>query len=80
MLYFSFDDISCISDTPSLLELCLDGNPLCQDLSYKQTILRHVQQLKQLDMKRITVRFTILIILITLLLILIYIYLYSHKV
>jgi leucine-rich repeat-containing protein 49 len=50
----SYDDISCISDNASLTELALDGNPFAQDPTYKQTVLRYVQQLKQLDMKRIT--------------------------
>lgn len=51
----SFESISCIAESNSLSELALDNNPLAQELNYKQTILRHVQQLKQLDMKRISV-------------------------
>ncbi|XP_071964951.1 leucine-rich repeat-containing protein 49-like isoform X2 [Antedon mediterranea] len=50
----SFEDISCLGDSTSLTELSLDGNPLSHDSYYKQTILRNVFQLKQLDMKRIT--------------------------
>jgi len=51
----SFDDISCISGAASLTELALDGNPMSHELSYKQTVLRHVAQIRQLDMKRVTV-------------------------
>jgi len=51
----SYADISCIGGAPSLSELALDGNPMCHELSYKQTVLRHVTQIRQLDMKRITV-------------------------
>lgn len=50
----SFDDISCVADSTSISELSLDGNAFAQDLNYKQTVLRHAQQLKQLDMKRIS--------------------------
>ncbi|XP_070543525.1 leucine-rich repeat-containing protein 49-like isoform X2 [Ptychodera flava] len=50
----SFDDIQCLSDTVSLSELSLDGNPLSQEQYYKQTVLRFMNQLRQLDMKRIT--------------------------
>jgi len=52
----SFSDISCISGAVSLSELALDGNPMSHELSYKQTVLRHVTQIRQLDMKRVTVR------------------------
>ncbi|XP_072050713.1 leucine-rich repeat-containing protein 49-like isoform X2 [Amphiura filiformis] len=49
-----FDDISCISDSPSLAEVSLDGNPFSQDPFYRQTVLKNTHQLRQLDMKRIT--------------------------
>jgi len=51
----SFNDISCIGGASSLSELALDGNPMTHELSYKQTVLRHVSQIRQLDMKRVTV-------------------------
>ncbi|KAL4228191.1 Leucine-rich repeat-containing protein 49 [Mactra antiquata] len=50
----SFEDISCLGDSTSLSEISLDGNPLTQEQYYKQIVLRHMQQLKQLDMKRVT--------------------------
>ncbi|XP_041367992.1 leucine-rich repeat-containing protein 49-like isoform X2 [Gigantopelta aegis] len=50
----SYEDISCLGETHSLSEISLDGNPISQDQYYKQVILRHMQQLKQLDMKRVT--------------------------
>ncbi|XP_064608025.1 leucine-rich repeat-containing protein 49-like isoform X2 [Liolophura sinensis] len=50
----SFEDISCVGECSTLSELSLDGNPLTQESHYKQSVLRHMQQLKQLDMKRIT--------------------------
>lgn len=52
---FSFEDIQCLGESNSLSEISLDGNPLCQEQYYKQIVLRHMQQLKQLDMKRVTV-------------------------
>ena len=53
---FSFEDISCLGDSTSLSEVSLDGNPITtQEQYYKQIVLRHMQQLKQLDMKRVTV-------------------------
>ncbi|XP_078315688.1 leucine-rich repeat-containing protein 49-like isoform X6 [Crassostrea virginica] len=50
----SFEDISSLSDSASLSEISLDGNPITQEQYYKQIVLRHMQQLKQLDMKRVT--------------------------
>jgi len=50
----SFEDVSCIGGAVSLSELALDGNPISHELSYKQTVLRHVTQIRQLDMKRVT--------------------------
>ena len=52
----SFGEISCVAGAASLSELALDGNPIAHELSYKQTVLRHVTQIRQLDMKRVTVR------------------------
>lgn len=54
-LYFSFEDIACLGESTSLSEISLDGNPIAQEQYYKQIVLRHMQQLKQLDMKRVTV-------------------------
>ena len=56
IVVFSFEDISSLSDSASLSEISLDGNPITQEQYYKQIVLRHMQQLKQLDMKRVTVR------------------------
>ncbi|XP_021354460.1 leucine-rich repeat-containing protein 49-like isoform X1 [Mizuhopecten yessoensis] len=50
----SFEDIACLGDSNSLSEITLDGNPITQEQYYKQIVLRHMQQLKQLDMKRVT--------------------------
>ncbi|KAK3097495.1 hypothetical protein FSP39_010176 [Pinctada imbricata] len=50
----SFEDIACLGDSTSLSEISLDGNPITQEQYYKQVVLRHMQQLKQLDMKRVT--------------------------
>lgn len=52
---YSFDDILCLAKSHSLQEISLDGNPIASDQFYKQTILSNMQQLKQLDMKRVTV-------------------------
>ena len=52
---FSFEDISCLSKSTSIIELSLDGNPFCSESSYKQTVLKNVSCIRQLDMKRITV-------------------------
>ncbi|XP_069078464.1 leucine-rich repeat-containing protein 49 isoform X1 [Pleurodeles waltl] len=49
-----FQDILCLSDSTSLSDITLDGNPIAQESWYKQTILCHMLQLRQLDMKRIT--------------------------
>ncbi|XP_067829505.1 leucine-rich repeat-containing protein 49-like [Heptranchias perlo] len=49
-----FDDIVCLADSVSLSEVTLDGNPIAQESWYKHTILRHMLQLRQLDMKKIT--------------------------
>ncbi|XP_078591389.1 leucine-rich repeat-containing protein 49-like isoform X3 [Branchiostoma floridae x Branchiostoma japonicum] len=50
----SFDDIACLGESASLSEVSLDGNPLAQEAFYKQTILKHMVQLRQLDMRRIS--------------------------
>ena len=47
--------MSCLAESASLSEVSLDGNPFAQDGAYKQTILRHMQQLHQLDMRKVTV-------------------------
>lgn len=52
----SFDDLGCLGESCSLSELTLDGNPVAQETWYKQATLRCLLQLRQLDMKRITVR------------------------
>ncbi|KAK1157918.1 leucine-rich repeat-containing protein 49-like [Acipenser oxyrinchus oxyrinchus] len=49
-----FEDIACLSGSPSLIEVSLDENPIAQESWYKQTALRYMVQLRQLDMKRIT--------------------------
>ncbi|CAI9615415.1 unnamed protein product, partial [Staurois parvus] len=60
LLYLSFNNISrisdilCLADSTSLSEVTLDGNPIAQESWYRQTILGHMLQLRQLDMKRIT--------------------------
>jgi len=50
----SFEDIICLSNSNSLNELSMDGNPFATDPSYKQVMLRHLSSLRQLDMKRIS--------------------------
>uniref|UniRef100_S4R6A0 Leucine rich repeat containing 49 n=1 Tax=Petromyzon marinus TaxID=7757 RepID=S4R6A0_PETMA len=50
----NFDGIVCLREAPSLCEVALDGNPLAQEACYRQTALRHMGQLRQLDMKRVT--------------------------
>ncbi|XP_064192164.1 leucine-rich repeat-containing protein 49-like isoform X1 [Anguilla rostrata] len=50
----SFDDLTCLGESCSLSELTLDGNPVAQETWYRQTALRCMLQLKQLDMKRVT--------------------------
>lgn len=56
ILISSFDDVVCLSNSNSLNELSMDGNPFATDMSYKQILLRHLSSLRQLDMKRISVR------------------------
>uniref|UniRef100_A0A2K6FNC1 Leucine rich repeat containing 49 n=1 Tax=Propithecus coquereli TaxID=379532 RepID=A0A2K6FNC1_PROCO len=52
----SFDNVSCLSDSTSLSDITFDGNPIAQESWYKHTVLQNMMQLRQLDMKRITVR------------------------
>ena len=54
-LLCSFEDIACLRDCSSLSEVSLDGNPFQQDANYKKTVIRHMQQLRQFDMKKISV-------------------------
>lgn len=57
LLYLSsLDQLVCLGKLHSLCELTLDGNPVALETWYKQAVLRCVLHLKQLDMKRITVR------------------------
>uniref|UniRef100_A0A6J0SVV5 Leucine-rich repeat-containing protein 49 n=1 Tax=Pogona vitticeps TaxID=103695 RepID=A0A6J0SVV5_9SAUR len=49
-----FEDILCLADSTSLSEISLDGNPIAQETWYKPTVLHHMMQLRQLDMKKIT--------------------------
>lgn len=57
MFFFSsFDQLACLGQLRSLSELTLDGNPVALETWYKQAVLRCVLHLRQLDMKRITVR------------------------
>nr|XP_028562665.1 leucine-rich repeat-containing protein 49 isoform X5 [Podarcis muralis] len=49
-----FDDILCLADSASLSDITLDGNPIAQEAFYKHTVLHHMMQLRQLDMKKIT--------------------------
>nr|XP_060611934.1 leucine-rich repeat-containing protein 49-like [Anolis sagrei ordinatus] len=51
-----FDDVLCLEDSTSLSEITLDGNPIALETWYKPTVLHHMMQLRQLDMKKITVR------------------------
>ncbi|MGH0136298.1 UNVERIFIED_CONTAM: hypothetical protein FKN15_020691 [Acipenser sinensis] len=50
----NFEDIACLSGSPSLTEVSLDENPIAQESWYKKTALRYMVHLRQLDMKRIT--------------------------
>ncbi|XP_007907154.2 leucine-rich repeat-containing protein 49 isoform X1 [Callorhinchus milii] len=50
----SVEDIVCLADSLSLSEVTLDGNPIAQEPWYRPTVLRHMLQLRYLDMKKIT--------------------------
>ncbi|XP_052527769.1 leucine-rich repeat-containing protein 49 isoform X4 [Tympanuchus pallidicinctus] len=54
LMRISFEDILCLADSSSLSDITLDGNPIAQETWYKHTVLHHMMQLRQLDMKRIT--------------------------
>jgi len=56
LLPCSLAGLACLGDSCPLAELTLDGNPVALETWYKQAVLRCVLHLKQLDMKRITVR------------------------
>lgn len=59
-LFLSFNDVSswsdveCLGESTSLLEVTLDGNPITNEATYKQTVVKNMTQLRQLDMKRIS--------------------------
>eukprot|EP00106_Octopus_bimaculoides_P015658 XP_014783100.1 PREDICTED: leucine-rich repeat-containing protein 49-like [Octopus bimaculoides] len=59
-LYLSFNEIcsfsavSCLSDSSSLSEVSLDGNPIAIEHSYRQNVLYNMQQLRLLDMRRVS--------------------------
>ncbi|GAB1605089.1 leucine-rich repeat-containing protein 49-like isoform X4 [Argonauta hians] len=59
-LYLSFNDIcsfsalSCLSESSSLSEVTLDGNPIAIEHSYRQNVLHIMQQLQMLDMRRVS--------------------------
>ena len=50
-----WEDIWSISECPDLVEVTLDGNPLCNSLNYRQSVVVSSPKLKMLDGKRITV-------------------------
>ena len=52
---YRWEDIECLSYSSSLCEISLDGNPIAADVCYKQIVIKSMPQLRQLDMKRITV-------------------------
>lgn len=52
----SFESVCCLADSTSLSDITFDGNPIAQESWYKHTVLQNMQQLRQLDMKRVTVR------------------------
>lgn len=52
----SWHQLAGLGKLPSLCELTLDGNPVALETWYKQAVLRCVLHLRQLDMKRVTVR------------------------
>jgi len=49
-----WDDVECLGEAAALCEISLDGNPITQEVTYKQVVLKNMPQLRQLDMKRIT--------------------------
>ncbi|XP_054451370.1 leucine-rich repeat-containing protein 49 isoform X2 [Pteronotus mesoamericanus] len=50
----NFESVCCLADSTSLSDITFDGNPIAQESWYKHTILQNMQQLRQLDMKRVT--------------------------
>jgi leucine-rich repeat-containing protein 49 len=54
-LFCSFESVSCLAESTSLSDITFDGNPIAQESWYKHTVLQNMMQLRQLDMKRITV-------------------------
>jgi len=54
-LFRSWSDVECLGESPSLCEISMDGNPISAETNYKQIILKNMSQLRQLDMKRVTV-------------------------
>ena len=63
--YFSpprWSDVECLSEASALCEISLDGNPITQEVTYKQVVLKNMPQLRQLDMKRITVRYNVMVL------------------
>lgn len=51
----SFESVCCLADSTSLSDITFDGNPIAQESWYKHTVLQNMTQLRQLDMKRVTV-------------------------
>ncbi|XP_053512849.1 leucine-rich repeat-containing protein 49 isoform X5 [Artibeus jamaicensis] len=51
---FFFESVCCLADSTSLSDITFDGNPIAQESWYKHTVLQNMQQLRQLDMKRVT--------------------------
>ncbi|XP_024413266.2 leucine-rich repeat-containing protein 49 [Desmodus rotundus] len=50
----NFESVCCLADSTSLSDITFDGNPIAQESWYKHTVLQNMQQLRQLDMKRVT--------------------------
>jgi len=59
-VYLSFNkierwqDIWCLSECASIVEISLDGNPLTENPGYRQTIIASTSRLKMLDGRRIS--------------------------
>ena len=45
----------CLGEASMLSEISLDGNPFASDPNYKQSVLSVMHQLKQCDMKWVSV-------------------------
>jgi Leucine-rich repeat (LRR) protein len=50
-----YEDIWCVGECTSLVELALDGNPFTEHNNYRQTVLASSSKIKMLDGKRVTV-------------------------